>query len=92
MAQENNVKMAAEKMQPMVSMYKLFNAAQDPMAMLQQAAGNNEAFSTILQQTQIANGNPEQAFYAQAHQQGLTDEQINTGLAQLEQILGVKRP
>ena len=84
--------MAAEKMKPMVSMYKLFCASQNPMGMLQQAANTDDTFKTILQQTNNAGGSPEQAFYAQAKQNGLSDEQINSGLAQLEQILGMKRP
>ena len=60
--------------------------------MLQQAAQENEIFKTVLQQTNDASGNPEQAFYNQARLNGLTDEQINTGLAQMEQLLGIKRP
>ena len=73
-------------------MYKMFQASQNPIGMLQQAAEKNEIFQTVLQQTNNANGNPEQAFYNQARANGLTDEQINSGLAQMEQLLGIKRP
>ena len=91
-SQTNSIQMAAEKMKPMVTMYKMFQASQNPMGMLQEVANSNDNFKAILNQTQSANGNPQQAFYAQARQNGLSDEQIESGLVQLEQILGIKRP
>ena len=83
--------MATEKMMPMVSMYKLLSTSQNPMEMLQKAAENNDNFKTVLQQMK-SYSNPQQAFYEQARSSGLTDEQIENGLAQIEQLLGTKRP
>ena len=86
------MQMVAEKMKPAIDLYKTFEQAQNPMGLLQQAAESNDIFKSVLSMTNAANGNPKDAFYVQAKQMGLSDEAINTGLAQIEQLLNVRRP
>lgn len=86
----NNVTTAAEKMKPVVDMYKIFSTSTNPMQLLQTAASNNEQFKEVAQQ--ISNfTNPREAFMEEARRRGLTNDDIQNGLTQMESLLGIKR-
>lgn len=84
--------MAAERMKPIVDMYKMFNASSNPMQLLQDAASNNEQFKQIAQQVSNFNGDPHQAFLEEAKRRGLSESDISNGLSQMESLLGISRP
>lgn len=80
---------AVDKMKPLVDMYKCFQMAQDPMAMLSNMAMNNTDLGKVYSMIQGANGNPQEAFMAKARSMGMTDKQIEDGLLQMRQKLGL---
>lgn len=84
--------MAAEKMKPVIEMYKAFNSSANPVQLLQTAAVNNEQFREIAQQVNNFNGDPHTAFLEEAKRRGLSDEEIQNGITQMENLLGIKRP
>lgn len=87
----NNGTIAAEKLKPIVNMYKMFNSSSNPLQLLQNAAVNNEQFKEIAQQVN-SYGDPHRAFLEEAKRKGLSDQDISNGLSQMESLLGVQRP
>ena len=87
-----NSQMAVNNLKPLADMYRIFEASNDPMGTLKQAALSNTQFGDILQMTQAANGDPKQALYAKAKSMNLSDAEINDGFSKMESLLGIKKP
>ena len=87
----NQGTIAAEKMKPLVDMYKMFNTSSNPLQLLQNAAVNNTQFKEIFNQVN-SYGDPHRAFLEEAKRRGLSDQDISNGLSQMESLLGVRRP
>ena len=56
------------------------------MGMLEMASSSNPQLQTILIQTKALNGNPKEAFIAEAKNKGYSDEQIEDAITQLQQV------
>ena len=74
-----------EQLKPLLSTAKMFKMSNNPMGMLEMASASNPQLQTILSQTQAAN-NPKEAFIMAARNKGMTDEQINQSIINLQEM------
>lgn len=75
-----------DQLKPLLSTIKMLKTSSNPMGMLEMASANNPSLQAVLNQTNAVNGNPKEAFYAEARSKGYSDEQIEDSIAKLQQI------
>lgn len=74
----------AQGTNPLISTVRLFKQSQNPMAMLETVAQNNPQLKSVYDQALAMNGDPKAAFYSVAKSRGMTEEQIQEFLNNIQ--------
>lgn len=73
-------------LQPLVNMYNVLKNSSDPLEVLRQKAPNNPMVNDAIAAINLAGGNYSRALQMVAQSKGLTNEQVQSMLSQLNQM------
>lgn len=80
------------QIKPMADTYKMLSTSVSPGEALEKIALDNYGVRQAMDQARAMNNNPKSAFYAEARRRGLSDIEIENGLKNLSQTLGINVP